>query len=191
MRNFKKYIKLLLAAGLLCAGMLWNITALAADAVPPTDATTNPEVFPLPELPPPLPVLSFDYRMLKYLDMPVNAGEKWQKSLAENRISSMATVGMPDDGGPLAFYYHHTAMRKQEGNHSLSFTAGSMGYTDPGPLGADLSVVGGSMAVTYRYHGVFGGVLRPVLRVRAGAHPMWRSNTIRGSMIPITGPGSC
>ena len=187
MRNVGRYLRLLLAAGLLCSVMLCNASVLAADVVPPADALLAPQALDPPQEIP-QPQLSFDYKMLKYADMPVTAAQKWQQALEQNRISSDGPPGIYEDHGPLAFHYSYTMLRKQEGNHSLSFSGASMQYNDLVPSGVTVPMTGGSMVLTYRYHGLLGGVIRPVVRLRTGVGSTWDVDAFRGRHNPLFRP---
>ena len=199
MHTCAKYIRLLLFAALLAAAP-WPALAAEPPAAPkavtiPRPVLTVPAAVPAVAAPagneaavqaveiprlnpsPEIPLLRYDYRSLKYLDMPVTVGEKWNKALRDNRVTSVPAVGMPDDGGPLAFSYTCTKLERRVGDHSLTFNASSVSYSQNGPPGFDVPVAGGAMALTYRYHGFLGGIVRPVVRLSSGISQVWHINT--------------
>ena len=196
MHTCAKYLRLLLVAALLTTGLWATGPALGSEpAVAPRAVVVVPPVIPagadpvaneaavqaveMPRLDPSpeVPLLRYDYRSMKYLDMPVTVGEKWNKALRDNRVGSVPPVGMPDDGGPLAFSYSSTTLKHREGNHSLTFSASSTQYSETGPPGFNLPVAGGAMSLTYRYHGLLGGIVRPVVRLSSGIGQVWHINT--------------
>ena len=68
---------------------------------------------------------------------------------------------------PLSFTYHHQIMRTEEDHHRWELATGSSTFNQSLRLGQPMPAFNGYGMVTYRYTGLAGGKIRPVVRLTA------------------------
>ncbi len=94
---------------------------------------------------------------------------QWGKSLILDPQAALPpTLQSPEIGRTYVY-----SLGGRQGDHSLLFTAATSESSRNSPNGARLPVNFGFAGLEYRYHGLFGGIVRPVLRLSGGAQSMY------------------